>query len=193
MRIIVRFVIVVVALSVALTLKWWLPGYLVNQDKVARAQLGQMAAQAAPLIATLEAYHAAHGHYPIAADRLDVPIMRLANGMPWVIYMPGTLGRIAARGAGAHCVADELRLPFSNAPLTTDGLARIERFETACVSGYRSYTLQSPNLHEDQPSQIERWGVYASSTRQWTLGWCSHETGRSGTPVRTARDGFCRR
>ena len=151
----------------------------VDSDPASQANLAAAKREAQPLLDALERYRGDTGLYPPTLDKL-VPA-----------YLPSLQGiriyRYSARRYDWVYKSDAC----ADRRKTLDGWVlreakqyqkEVADFKQDCLTGFRYYQLQSHNFLADaQNPYTERWAYYDSSSRQWSVGWCSHSTSRGPT------------
>ena len=165
----------------------------VKDDPSSEADLAAAKAEAQDLLAALEKYRGDTGLYPIALDqlngrdRLSTDHFSTARGFR---YSARTNDWVYKSDA---CAARQKSLNGWILKNVNDYKKEVADFKHDCLSGYRYYQLQSRDFPPDAAAQnIERWAYYDSSNRQWSLGWCTHDSARHGSRQAMAENGLCR-
>jgi hypothetical protein len=157
----------------------------IEKDSTSQSDLAAAKAKAEILLPALERYRGETGLYPISLDQLNgkyisSPVRGFrysARANDWVYKSDG-------------CAEREKSLHGWIMKRTDEYNKEVAEFMSDCLSGYRYYQLQSRNFPRDGKNlDVDRWAYYDSSNRQWSLGWCSHGSGRGHQE--TSENGVC--
>lgn len=185
-----KLVFAVAICIVAIWARAYFPAHFAGGDRMSIAAKDGIAAQSRPLLAALERYRADVGSYPTGFDRLTPKYLRNLADLPQFIYSAPESDWIAA-GDGCAKRRDSLhRFALLTA---AQRRAEADSYIAACVTGFRSFDLQSNDLPASGHIEIERWAHYDSRGRQWVLGWCALDHGEYGGATQTVANGVCQR
>jgi hypothetical protein len=189
-RVVQTITLAVFALIFAMWARFHFTTARVNDDPSTGPRLAEAKTNAQPVLDALEKYRGDNGLYPVVLNQL--------NGK----YLPSPLGphsfRYSARQNDWVYKSDECREREKSLhgwimKETNEYNKEVTDFKNECLSGYRYYQLQTRDFpHDQQTYSIDRWAYYDSSNRQWSVGWCSHDSNGHGRPQQTAENGVCR-
>jgi hypothetical protein len=170
----------------------------VKDDPTSETDLAAAKAEAQDLLAALEKYRGDTGLYPVSLDQLNGRYLSSVGQDSPGHTSPARSFRYSARTydwvyKSDACKEREKTLNGWILKNVNDYKKEVADFKHDCLSGYRSYQLQSRDFPRDAAAQnIERWAYYDSSNRQWSLGWCSQDSARHSRRSAMAENGLCR-
>lgn len=150
-----------------------------DNDPAAQANLAAAKAETQPLLDALEKYRGDTGLYPPTLDELVPAYLPSLRGIRIYRYSARTYDWVYKSEA---CADRRKTLEGWVLKEAKQYRKEVADFKQDCLTGFRHYQLQSRNFVADaQNSYIERWAYYDSSSRQWSIGWCSHSMSRGPT------------
>jgi hypothetical protein len=155
---------------------------LVTKDPAVQPALARAQADAQPLVAALDAYHGAHGYYPVSLSEVT------PTRAPSATYAYETYGLNRVYKSLA-CTAKAKSYEGWHPQSMTDYRKQQDALRSDCVSGYSAFVLKSPRI-------TTAWSInrgtlvfarFRSQAATWDVGWCSH--GDHGTHSGDCGDG----
>jgi len=148
----------------------------VDSDPAAQANLAAAKEEAQPLLDALEKYRGDTGLYPPTLDKLVPAHLPSLRGIRIYRYSARRYDWVYKSDA---CADHRKTLEGWVLKEAKQYQKEVADFKQDCLTGFRYYQLQSHNfLADSQNPYTERWAYYDSSSRQWSIGWCSHSMSR---------------
>jgi hypothetical protein len=151
----------------------------VDNDPAAQAALAGAQEEAQPLLDALEKYHGDAGLYPPTLDTLVPAYLPSLRGIHIYRYSARRKDWVYKSDA---CADRRKTLEGWVLKEAKQYQKEVADFKQDCLAGFRYFELQSHNFVTGaQNPYTERWAHYDSSSRQWSVGWCSHSVSRGPT------------
>jgi hypothetical protein len=169
----------------------------VKNDPTTQPDLDAAKQAAQPLLDELENYRAINGLYPPTLDQFDPASRHRNKNARGYLYSARRNDWVFKSDA---CPTREKSLQGWIMKPTGEYQKEVAQFKSDCIAGYHEFQLQSPDFPDpssnDSPGNdsLERWAYYDSLTKQWSVGWCSHDQGVTGkgSISLSAANGVCR-